>query len=144
MPPDVFTRQERITNAISLYREALHLRSWDIRYEPKWDGRKDELATIQMDPYSRVGTLRIRKDVPDDYVDNAVGHELAHIVLQEYTLLTGDIIAKLGTAGEGILDSLKRIEERICEDIAYALSGQSYQPVGKKQSKWHKPFARTE
>ena len=93
-----------------------------------------------MAPAQKVATIRIHEDVNDSYVESAVAHELAHLVLKDYTLLVGDIIAKLGVVAPGLLDTLGRYEERICEDIAYAVTGQPFQPIGKKQKRWHRPF----
>ena len=134
-------RDAFIVDAIYKYQRKLALLDWDIRYDPEWTSKNDlESATITGDLYSRSATLRIRDNVPDRLLGQHIVHELFHLVFKEYAIPANHVIAKAGAGGLGMLDHLADMEERICETVAFALTGTPWEPVGKKPAKWHRPF----
>jgi len=133
-------REERIHFAISYYQRSLRLGDWDIRYAPDWDGSTEDSATVHSNVSSKAATIRLDPDVTGDNIDAHIAHELVHLVLQPYTMAAQNSIAKHGPGVESVLDILSDMEEVICEQIAHALTGITYIPVGPVSRKTLAPF----
>lgn len=137
-------REASVIDLIASYQVQLNLLEWDIRYDPEWISRNDlESATINMEPFAKKATLRISEDVPDRMLGPHIVHELFHIVMKDYTQPVNHMLSKIN-GGLGLMDHLLDMEERICETVAFALTGTPWEPVGKKSSKWHRPFVAVE
>lgn len=138
------TRVLAITDRFIKYRHQLRLGDWDIRYSEAWDPEDDDTsADAFIRVFEKVATVRIHPEVSGVNLDSHVVHELAHIVIADYSRAAKNAIAKLGPGAEAVLDILGDMEERICDTIAHALTGVTYIPVDEQQRKHHAPFVDT-
>ncbi len=135
-PRAITTTAELATEAIRKYRKQLNLTHWDVRFSErplKGDKARAEMAFRDA---SRVAVINLHPDVvTGDDIAACVVHELAHLVLKDYTVATNNVMAKLGDTGLGMMDFLDGMEERICETIAFALTGFRFFPTGKYERK---------
>lgn len=135
-------RHEHILFAIHRFQKDLKLGDWDIRYDsdwkPKWS--KDTSARSQVHEGQRVASISIDPEVTGGNLDFHVAHELAHLVLLGLHQMLGQTAAKTGPGGQAIIDWLEQEVERTCNTIAYALTGVTYEPVGKWARKTYAPW----
>ncbi len=139
-PAAIPSRKELAEDAIRTYRKRLGLESWDIRFDPKPLKGDGFSATCEMRVSTRVAVIRLHPDVPDDFIPADVVHELAHLVLKDYTMLTSHVLAKHGDTALGVLDMLGDMEERICEVVSFSLTGLRFAPIGKHERKCYAVF----
>ncbi len=138
--PQPATRKELAEDAIREYQKRLGLQTWDIRFDPKPLKGDGFSATCEMRVSTRVAVIRLHPDVPDDFIPADVVHELAHLVLKDYTMLTSHVLAKHGDTALGVLDMLGDMEERICEVVSFSLTGLRFAPIGKHERKCYAVF----
>lgn len=133
-------RSKRITDAILRFKRELKLDSWDIRYDPRppQDAENSAEAVVRLN--EQVATIRIAADVEGDNIDAHVAHELAHILMMDWRNIAFGAIAKAGPENTAVLDILGDMEERICDTIAFALTGVTYIPSGEQAREIHVPF----
>lgn len=122
--------------------ERLGLGDWTIRYAPTWlEGDDNEDANVRFRPDERVAVIRIHPRVPEALRPRLIAHELVHVLLKDLTYLACSQVMKAGKSGIPVVDMLVDQEERICNALATALTGQRWQPVTKKERVWYTPFA---
>ena len=137
------TYQDEAPWKLGVYQPKLRLQDWDIRHAD-WDSlNTNESATVHHHKGTRAATIRVDPEVTGKNLDAHIVHELAHLVLSDYTEAAQNAIAKLGPGAEAVLDILGDMEERICDTIAHALTGVTYIPVGEQARKFHAPFVDT-
>ena len=136
------TRDERIAFAISRFQRDLRLGDWDIRYDPRWRKKDEKHASALTRPHSssKVAVVRISPGVVGDNIDFHVAHELTHLMLWDLHQLFGALASKNGDAGLAIIDRMEDHIERICNQVAHALTGVLYEPVGELDTKWFAPY----
>jgi hypothetical protein len=136
------TRDERITFAIERFQRDLRLGDWDIRYDPRWSKKDEKEASARTRPHSnnKVAVVRISPSVVGDNIDFHVAHELVHLMLWDLHQTAGSLAAKSGDAGLAIIDRMEDHVERICNQVAHALTGVLFEPVGHPDTKWFAPY----
>jgi hypothetical protein len=136
------TRGDRITWSIERFQRDLRLNDWDIRYDPRWSKKDDKHASALTRPSSqhKVAVVRLSPDVTGDNIDFHIAHELTHLMLWDLHQLAGSLAAKNGKAGLAFIDRMEDHVERICNQVAHALSGVLYEPVGALDNKWFAPY----
>ena len=140
--PDIDPRTKRIEFAVARFQRDLRLGDWDIRYDPRWRKKDEKHASALTRPHSnnKVAVVRISPLVVGDNIDYHIAHELAHLMLWELHQLTGALASKNGDAGLAIIDRMEDHIERICNQVAHALTGVLYEPVGDKDQEWFAPY----
>lgn len=135
------TRDEQIVAAIEHYQRRFRLGDWDIRYDPD-NGPldKDELAHTQLRGHQKAATMRIDAEVVDEHIARVVVHELMHIVLLEWSFLAGSVITKQKGGNLGVIEWLSDGIERICEQVAEAMTGVQWKPYRNRDRRGHAPF----
>lgn len=135
-------RHEHILFAIHRFQRDLKLGDWDIRYDSEWRAKdsKESSARTRIHEGQRIASIRIDPEVSGDNIDFHVAHELAHLVLLGLHQMLGQTAAKTGPGGQAIIDWLEQEVERVCNTIAYALTGVTYEPVGKWAKKTYAPW----
>lgn len=135
-------RTERIESAIRRFQKELRLDDWDIRYDPSWDGKKHADATAITNPHraARCAVIRIDPTISGDNLDWHVAHEMMHLALSDAERLLGNVLAKLGKVGRGVLDTWNEEIERLCNRIAHALTGVVFIPVDEDSCKVFAPW----
>lgn len=129
-------RQRRIHAAITRFQKELRLTGWDIRYNPEWKKKwsQDSSARTSVHAGNRVASVKIDPEVTGDNIDYHVAHELMHLVIYDLHQMLGQTAAKTGPGGEAIIDWMAPEIERICNTVAYALTGVLFEPVGKDRA----------
>lgn len=123
--------------------ERLGLLDWDIKYAPEWlEGDDAEDANVRFKADEKCAVIRIHPRVPEAARNRHIAHELVHVLLKDLTTLACSQVLKAGKSGIPVVDMLVDQEERICNQLATALTGDRWQPVNKKDLVWYTPFAR--
>lgn len=127
---------------IQKYQAKLGLEDWDIRLDAETD-IKDDGGKVSHNDAGRVATITLSKGMSESQVEYLIVHELMHLAMSDYSSLVNTAIGKLGgKAATAIMDLAFDQEQRICERVAQALTGLSWEPWSKNQVKNMKPFAR--
>lgn len=135
-------RTARILAAIDKFQADFRLRDWDIDYTPDQTMRqKDSAAQTDIRHHQRSATIRVDDNTPDAQIERVIVHEMAHLMLMDMTDLYNHTLSKAGAAGLGVMDLLAEMIERICEQIAEAVTGVPWEPIGKKNRAKHPGFA---
>lgn len=137
------TRDERIVEAIAHYQQRFRLGDWQIAYESdNTHLGKNHLAITHIRNHQRCATIRIDSDAEAD-IERIVVHELMHLVLYDFTELAGHVITKQKGGNLGVIDWLSEGVERICEQVAEAMTGVPWRPYGKRTEAIHAPFLQS-
>ena len=134
-------RDATVRDAIAQWRMTFRLTDWDIRYDPDQSCIDDDaIAQLEIEDTRKRATLRLRDDIVGIQIGRNVVHEMMHLVLRDYWYLANQVIAKTGDAGQGVMDVLSDYLERICETVAEAATGATWEPHGDEVKRLHAPF----
>jgi len=128
---------------LETYQRRFRLLDWDIRFTPdNANLDKDCTAQLDIEDIRRRATLRLSEQVVGDQIERHVVHEMTHLVLRDFQVLSMQTAAKAGAGGLAVIDVLADQLERICETVAEAMTHVPWEPFSKKIKACHAPFAR--
>lgn len=135
------TRDTAIEQAIAQWRFTFRLMDWEVKHDPDNSHLDDDCSSeVKYDEDGKRAVIRISDEVPADFLNWHVVHELWHLVTMDRVHLTNDVLAKCGDAALGVIDTLGRYLERECELVAEVVTGQVWRPIGKEGEKVFRPF----